>query len=271
MRNRLAGLPAKYKPFRATFVNTLNEVEPVKFKYERANHKPWVNKKMRKGMMLRSQLQNLYFKHGTEEYRRAWNHQKNYCNRLAVREKKRYCENLNLNDLTDNKKFYRTMKPLMGDKGGIRDNIVLVDGERVISDDLEVAQEFNDFFDTQVDSLGICENKMLMNEIEHSEGRVLDAIKMYESHPSILKIKENVEIGTPFSFKTIAIQDMEAEIKAIDSGKAYPLMDIPPKRLKDVMEVVSEPLMNIWNKEVVGSSMFASRLKWADMAPRNCL
>ena len=63
------------------------------------------------------------------------------------------------------------------------------------------------------------------------------------------------------------MQDMEAEIKAIDSGKAYPLMDIPPKRLKDVMEVVSEPLMNIWNKEVVGSSMFASRLKWADMAP----
>ena len=63
------------------------------------------------------------------------------------------------------------------------------------------------------------------------------------------------------------MQDMEAEIKAIGSGKAYPLMDIPPKRLKDVMEVVSEPLMNIWNKEVVGSSMFASRLKWADMAP----
>ena len=159
------------------------------------------------------------------------------------------------------------MRPLMGGKGGVRDNIVLVEGERVISDDLEVAQTFNDFFDGQVDSLGISENDLLKDEVGQSKGKVLDAIKMYKSHPSIMKIRENVVVKTPFSFKTISLEEMESELKSIDTSKAYPMMDIPPKRLKDVIDIISEPLLNIWNEEVVGSSTFSHKLKWADMAP----
>ena len=35
------------------------------------------------------------------------------------------------------------MKPLFSDKGGIKDNIVLVEGGKIISEDIEVAQAFN--------------------------------------------------------------------------------------------------------------------------------
>ena len=89
---------------------------------------------------------------------------------------------------------------MIGDKGGARDNIVLLENEEIINNDDEIAEVFMEFFANQVDSLGIVQNELLLNKIENSDGRVADAIKMYESHPSILKIKENVVINTPFSF-----------------------------------------------------------------------
>ena len=47
------------------------------------------------------------------------------------------------------------MKPLFGDKGGTKQKIVLVEGDRIINEDAELAQTFNDFFDNAVISLGI--------------------------------------------------------------------------------------------------------------------
>ena len=112
------------------------------------------------------------------------------------------------------------MKPLFGDKGGPKDNIVLVEGDRIINEDIELAQTFNDFFDNTVKSLGISENKMLLTEVQNIHGKVADAIKMYESHPSILKIKENVVIETTFSFSPISTEDIHAEIKSLNTRKA---------------------------------------------------
>ena len=119
--------PKNYDTFEKIFLATLAVHAPQKTKVVRANHKPYVSKEMRKAIMLRSQLQNKLFKHGTVDYQTAFKRQRNYCNRLYKRERKKYYNNLNLNDITDNKKFWKTMKPLFGDKGGTRDNIVLVE------------------------------------------------------------------------------------------------------------------------------------------------
>ena len=119
--------PNNHDTLEKIFLQTLTVHAPQKTKVVRANHKPYVSKEMRKAIMLRSQLQNKLFKHGTVDYQIAFKRQRNYCNRLYKRERKKYYNNLNLNDITDNKKFWKTMKPLFGDKGGTRDNIVLVE------------------------------------------------------------------------------------------------------------------------------------------------
>ena len=98
--------------------------------------------------------------------------QKNYCNRLYKRERKNYYSQLNLNNITDNKKFWHTMNPLFSNKGGGKDNIVLVNDNKVISDDTEVAQTFNDFFKISVNSLNITENKLLLTKTENIHGGV---------------------------------------------------------------------------------------------------
>ena len=104
-------------------------------------------------MMLRSQLQNKVYKYGTKFYTDALKKHKNYCNRLYKRERRNYYSNLNLNNITDNKKFWNTVKPFFTDKGGVRDKIVLVEDDNIISEDIEVAETFNKFFASAVEPL----------------------------------------------------------------------------------------------------------------------
>ena len=59
------------------------------------------------------------------------------------------------------------MKPLFSDKGGIRDRIMPVENEKIISENKEVAEIFNNYFQISgsVESLGITENKLLLNQV----------------------------------------------------------------------------------------------------------
>ena len=122
---------------------------------------------LRKAIMHRSYLENKYYKYRTPVHWQANKKQKNYCNRLYKRERKRYYSNLNLSNITDNKKFWNTLKPLFSEKGRGKENIVLVNGGKIISDDLEVAQTFNDFFKHSVNALNHRYLKQLdMNQAE---------------------------------------------------------------------------------------------------------
>ena len=59
------------------------------------------------------------------------------------------------------------MKPLFSDKGGVREKIVLVENNEIISDSSQVAEKFNNYFQTSgsMESLGISENKLLLNPV----------------------------------------------------------------------------------------------------------
>ena len=166
-----------YDSFEKIFLEVLNTHAPCKKKVVRANQKPYVTKKLRKAIMKRSYLENKYYKYRSEYGRKALRKQKNYCNRLYKRERKKYYSQLNLNNITDNKKFWNTMKPLFSNKGGNKDGIVLVNDDKIISDDTEVAQTFNDFFKNSVSSLNITENKLLLTETEGTLQGAAEAIK----------------------------------------------------------------------------------------------
>ena len=113
--------------------------------------------------MLRSSLRNKFMKYKTPDLDRAFKKQRNYTNRLLKKEKKRYLSNLDMKNITDNKKFWQTMKPFFGNTGSVNRKITLVEGEEVISDDSKVADTFSDFFDKAVSSLDLKENSDILN------------------------------------------------------------------------------------------------------------
>ena len=89
----------------------------------------------------------------------------------------------------------------------------------------------------------------------------------YESHPSILKIRENVTVLTPFSFSLVQSEEIKLQLKSLDVKKGIPFMNIPPKQLKEVIDIIAEPLRDIWNEEIIGKQKFPDKLKLADVSP----
>ena len=70
-----------------------------------------------------------------------------------------------------------------------------------------------------------------------------------------------------FSFSKVGINDIEIEVKTLKTKRASTFMNIPAKQLKKVADIIVEPLMQIWNNEVVDSKKFPTKLKYADITP----
>ena len=105
--------------------------------------------------MRRSALRNRFFKNKTAEALASFKKQKNFTNKLVKKERKEYFRDLDLNNYTDNKKFWNTVKPLFSQVKGGSQRITLVENEEVITDDKEIAETFSTFFEKAVSSLPI--------------------------------------------------------------------------------------------------------------------
>ena len=262
LRNKLfTVVTMNYDEFEEIFLEVLNKHAPFKKKILRANDKPYMTKTLRKAIMRRSALKNRYNRDRTTETEKAFKKQKNYTNRLLKKEKKKYFANLNLKNYTDNKKFWNTVKPLFSNYSGAAQKITLVEDDKILTNDEEVARVFNDFFIESTLSLGINENIVLQNDTEDLVDPVKIAMRKFSHHPSILGIKANVTVKSKFSFSRVGKGEIEAEIDKLDVHKAGTFMNIPAKMLKQVKELVSGPLSEIWDDEIVVNGKFPSKLK----------
>ena len=266
LKNRRGGIE-NYSDFENTFLEVLEKHAPIKQKTLRANDKPYMTKALRKAIMRRSYLRTKYLKDKHPDSFEAFKKHKNFTNRLLKREKKRYFANLRLDKYTDNKKFWNTVKPLFsnGVPGGQK--ITLVEGDDIISDDKDIAETFNKFFVDAVSSLDIKTNNGILNDADHLTDPVQKALHKFRDHPSVLEIRRNVIPVGLFSFSVINEEEMEKEIGNLDPGKSGTFLNIPTNRLKEVKDIVSKPLTDIWNKEIVAGKTFPSKLKLADIIP----
>ena len=89
--------------------------------------------------------------------------------RLYQREKKKYFNNLNLNKITDNAVFWKTVKLLLLDKGINTAKISLINYNKMITEDTEVANTLNMYFEIVLNSIAITENKHLLTETDNLE------------------------------------------------------------------------------------------------------
>ena len=81
-------------------------------KYIRVNDAQFMIKAFRKAVMKRSKLRNKFNKSRTLEACTIYKKQRNICTFLLKKTKREYYANLNPSVITDNKKFWKTIKPL---------------------------------------------------------------------------------------------------------------------------------------------------------------
>ena len=100
-----------------------------------------------KQLMKRSRLRNNFLRNRTEEDKIIYNRQRNYCVSLLQKSKKGYYENLNIKNITDNKLFWKSVKPLLSDKSCIGDRISISQKSEIIKTESEkTAGTLNSFF-----------------------------------------------------------------------------------------------------------------------------
>ena len=84
-----------------------------------------------------------------------YNKQRNIRVALLRKTKRKYYEDLRLSDVNDNKKFWKTVKPLFGNKSRCKSQIALVESNNLVSNDKLLAKTFNKFFVIVAATLGI--------------------------------------------------------------------------------------------------------------------
>ena len=86
----------------------------------------------------------------------------------------------------------------------------------MISEDLDVANAFNNFFSgaTKVLNINYFEHFSWDCVYSESEDPVFRAVEKYSQHPSILKIKQHFPHVSTFSFQPTNIQVVYKEIKS---------------------------------------------------------
>ena len=78
---------------------------------------------------------------------------------------------------------------------------------------------------------------------------ISNIIEKYKSHPSILKIKENVQVEQKFHFYDVSSHDIKKLIGALDKQKSSTFNNIPIKILIENSDIVSPVISSIYNKK----------------------
>ena len=100
------------------------------------------------------------------------------------KERKKFFNGLNPSFITDNKLFWKMVKPFFSDKENYGANIKLVEEEEVLQNDSEITGKLNEFFKNAVFTLGITENSFIIKE-EYKN--ISDPVQRstLQSHPNI--------------------------------------------------------------------------------------
>ena len=201
---------------------------PPKKKYLRANNSPFMNKAISKAVMDRTRLRNKFLKHRSAENKLAYNRQRNYYLSLTRKSKRDYYNNLDNRNVTDNKLFWKTVKPFLCDKGPMRQKITLIEKDEILGNNKEIPEIFNYFFSIIVTKLNIPKYEDLSVNSVNSENPLENVIIKYENHPSIRTIHDK-SLNTSFSLKAVSKKDIEKEILKLNITKASQDSDIPTK------------------------------------------
>ena len=256
-----------YNEYKNIFMQSLNIHAPLKEKTVRGNNAPFMNKVLSKAFMKRSKLKNNYNKNPTVENNTIYKKHRNYCTNLLKRAKKDYYNTLDINIFKDSKKFWKSIRPLFSDKQKeFLKELILVEKDTVTSKENEVAEKMNNYFIDAVDSLGVVPYLDENDNNIYSRNKIDMIVSKYVNHPSILKIKEYINVKETFTFSKTTYNELQNKLLKLDPNKASVDNDIPTKILI-ASHMISKKYLTIIYNDSIENQIFPESLKQADVMP----
>ena len=203
-----------------------------------------MTKELRKAIMKRSQLKNRYNKNHNYENWYLYKKQRNFCVSLLRKTKRNYFKNVKIQDITDNKKFWKTIRPYFSDKGYNQTKITIVEKDSIITDEKKIATLMNNYF------INITKNLDLKPSTVPNTSDLDEITKHFDDHISICKIKEaysEILREDNFSFKMVSMDEVKKVVLKLNIKKSSTYGAIPASILKQTIEVHLKYLTNTIN------------------------
>ena len=94
-------------------------------------HSRFMNNSLSKTIMVRTRLRNTFLKNRSEENKINYNKQRNLCVTLSRKSKREYYQNLSVENVCDNKKIWKVVKPLLSNIIMFSEKITLVERTKI--------------------------------------------------------------------------------------------------------------------------------------------
>ena len=253
---------SNFSNFLDIFTDLLNLHAPLKTKFLRGNDKNYMTKDLRKAIMLRSRLKRIAQETKSPEAIINYKKQRNLVVNLNRSAKHSYFESLNCDG--SNKSLWNICKPIISSSTCSNDRILLVENNEIISDDLCLANIFNEYFANITTGLSIPKWYSSDNN-KTPDDPVNAAITKYASHPSIIKIKDLNNHTESFEFSHVLPEEVAKRISLLKSGKKVS-GDIPTRILKLSSDHCANALTDCINN-AINDCVFPTELKCADVTP----
>ena len=264
--NQIQSLDLTYNLFEETLIEIIDKHAPCKSKYVRANESAFMNKSIKKEIMHRTKLKNKFLQDPTIVNETNYKRQRNYVVSMIRTEKRFFFNNLNVNNVSNNKKFWKTIKPSFTEKSNNLQNITLVINNKIVNDKQTLVDSFNNYFSNITDELMITNNFSYLSDSSHINDPIFKAIHKYQNHPTILLLKNVIQNAEEFAFTTIDNKTISLEIMKLDASKASPYNNIPTKLFKQYSSHYAGIITNVCNNMIL-TSHFPDNLKLGDITP----
>jgi len=149
----------------------------------------------------------------------------------------------------------------------INNNITLVEGNEIISNDSKVANAFSEFFQKAVTNLDI--PKTPSNADNSFSKSVDECIEKFAEHESVKKITEKVNFlnnRPDFKFENVSENDILCKINSLNTKKAVPFKSIPGKVIKQCKNIISSKITELFNFHL-NEQTCPKSMKLADVHP----
>ena len=153
---------------------------------------------LRKAIMTRSRLKNIYNKKRSYDNCNKYKKQRNFCVIFLHKTKQGYFSNINIKSVSDTKKLWKTIKPYFSNKGLNSNKIFLSEKGRPIKDPVAIATTMNDYFVNITQTIGLKQF-----QFDHLNN-------LFEDHTSII---ESYLFWAMFQINLILKKVHEKEVK----------------------------------------------------------
>ena len=265
--------PDPYTGFSTLFKSIVDRHAPIKTNIIRGNNKPFMNKELGKALKTKSRIKNKWNKWRSRENFLEWQKIKKKCNYLTWKAEKDHFEKILSNGVITNKELWDKVKPALSHKyDKFQSDIILKEGECLISDDVKVSEILNNQYINIVEistgSAPSSQGSIDLASKEAMKSYIDKVVTHYEKHPSIITIKEHIQNLNipPFKIPLAQTEDIDILLKQIDVKKAAGPDLILPVLVKHVSHLINEPIKNIIN-DMLSTSMFPDNGKIAHVTP----